>query len=121
MSQNRDMGHPNEAVEPGCTRPGPPALEAIEDDKIGAAFTAFGCLTMTTATSGAVQVAFDGIALAACAWGLHETLDAEDTYFDDLKEQDYQKAEIDLQKVEAGLFGSFGGCAVTLWSIAAEE
>jgi RHS repeat-associated protein len=96
-------------------------LEAIEDDKIGAAFTAFGCLTMTTATSGAVQVAFDGIALAACAWGLHETLDAEDTYFDDLKEQDYQKAEIDLQKVEAGLFGSFGGCAVTLWSIAAED
>lgn len=95
-------------------------LEVLGGDPTGAAFTAFGCLTMTVSATGRVQVAFDAIALAGCAWGLYQAYEAENVYFDDLSGQNYEKAEVDLHKVDADLFGSVGGCAITLASMALE-
>jgi RHS repeat-associated protein len=95
-------------------------LEAFGDDRTGTAFTAFGCLTMTVAATGKVQVAFDAVAIAGCAYGLYVAYQAENVYFDDLDTQNYEKAEDDLQKVDADLFGSIGGCAITLASVALE-
>ncbi|MGB7264096.1 MAG: RHS repeat-associated core domain-containing protein, partial [Terracidiphilus sp.] len=95
-------------------------IEVLGGDPTGAAFTAFGCLTMTVSATGRVQVGLDAIALAGCAWGLYQAYEAENVYFDDLSGQNYEKAEVDLQKVDADLFGSIGGCAITLGSIALE-
>jgi RHS repeat-associated protein len=95
-------------------------MEVFKEDPKGAVATAWGCLTMTVSATGVVQVGLDTIALAGCGWALYQAYNAENDYFDDLNAEKYEKADEDLKKVYAGLYGGIGGCTATIWAIAAE-
>jgi hypothetical protein len=98
--------------------------EMASDDPGSAAATAFGCLTMTvsgapgTVAGTVVSYTLNGVALAACGWGLYQAVKAEDQYFADLKSGNTVQAEEDYQKAISGLFGTFVGCEISLASIA---
>ena len=88
-------------------------IEALGGDQTSTAFLAFGCLTMTVEGGSKITVGLDAIALAGCGWGLYQAYEAENEYFAD-------PTEANLQKVDAGLVGGIGGCAVTLAAVALE-
>jgi RHS repeat-associated protein len=81
--------------------------------KTSVAFLAFGCLTMTVEAGKVVQLGFDGAGLAGCGWGLYQTYEDENAYFEN-------PTEANLQVVDADLVGSIGGCALTLAALGAE-
>jgi RHS repeat-associated protein len=87
--------------------------ETFGNDPTGAAFAAFGCLTVQISAHGKASVALDAVSLAGCGWGLYVAYQAENDWFE-------QPTNDNLRKVAAGLTGSFGSCATALFAIAAE-
>jgi hypothetical protein len=102
------------------------------DFAVGSAFSlsgpiaADGTFQLTQSFNRAITVVLNGrvpkdatgwsgsiTTLAGCGWGLYQAYEAENKYFEDPTEANYQK-------VTAGLVGGIGGCAAALAVMAIE-
>jgi RHS repeat-associated protein len=98
--------------------------ESFNEDPWGSTAAVFGCATLKfepvegTVAGLVANVTLNGIAGAACAWGLYQAVKDENEYFQDLKEENPEKAEKDLEGTTGAIGSTLVGCEAWLFTLA---